>query len=257
VADQIQFSSDGTIHSMDGQVLNRGVQNPSALSDAAKAHVGVRVNNTTDTFRYQQNAGPATATSKVTSVQLQQPTGRVAILGTTVEPEVYERMKETSPEAFLPEAEKLAEAAAAEADAAAAEAERASMNTHPDAFIEESHTQFTNVVPAQLQTELLVQMNRDGVPSTGTLNRVAESLGVSVDEAVTRLNAMSAGVQAQLSVLAKARGVNPERFANWARDNHRGESLRAMQGHVQGRQLLSWDTLIAEFKARGQHDPLR
>ena len=174
--------------------------------------------------------------------------------------EVYEKMKETSPELFLePEAKaaKQAEAAAAEADAAAEEAERASMNTHPDQFVEESHTQFTDVVPAQLQTELLVQMHRDGVPSTSTLNRVADSLGVSVDDAVTRLNAMSAGVQAQLSVLAKARGVNPEQFANWARDNHRGESLRAMQGHVQSRNLLSWDGLINEFKARGCDDPLR
>jgi hypothetical protein len=245
------------IDSTDGRLLNQQTQNPSAMSDGAKAKIGIQTRTPGLTTYNTGSDAPATHRNSTTSVQLQSPTGRVAILGTTVEPEVYERMKETSPEAFLPEAEKLAEAAAAEADAAAAEAERASMNTHPDAFIEESHTQFTNVVPAQLQTELLVQMNRDGVPSTGTLNRVAESLGVSVDEAVTRLNAMSAGVQAQLSVLAKARGVNPERFANWARDNHRGESLRAMQGHVQGRQLLSWDTLIAEFKARGQHDPLR
>jgi type IV secretory pathway TrbL component len=95
-------------------------------------------------------------------------------------------------------------------------------------------------------------MNRDGAPSNDTLNRVASALGVPVDQAVTRLNAMSAGVQAQLSVLAKARGVNPEQFANWARDNRRGESLHAMQGHVQSRNLLSWDGLINEFKARGQ-----
>ena len=252
MADQIQFSSDGSIHSMDGQVLNKGIQNPSALSDAAKAHVGVRVNNTTDTFRYQQNAGPATATPRVNSVQLQAPTGRIAILGTTVAPDVYETMKETSPEAFLPEADKVAAEAAAQADAQAEADAQAALNAHPDQFVEESHTQFTNVVPVGLQVELLVQMNRDGVPSKDTLNRVADSLGVTVDEAVTRLNAMAAGVQAQVIVLAKARGVNPEQFSAWARDNRRGESLRAMQGHVQSRSLLSWDPLIAEFKARGQ-----
>ena len=251
MTDSIQFSADGSIHSMDGQVLNRGVQHPSALSDTQKAGINIALRDGS-LHTFNSHSGNAHVAPAVNSVQLQAPTGRVAILGTTVAPEVYEKMKETSPELFKPETEKLAEAAAAEADAAAAEEERASMNTHPDQFVEESHTQFTNVVPAQLQTELLVQMHRDGVPSTSTLNRVADSLGVSVDEAVTRLNAMSAGVQAQLSVLAKARGVSPEQFANWARDNRRGESLRAMQGHVQSRNLLSWDGLINEFKARGQ-----
>ena len=208
MADQIQFSADGSIHSMDGQVLNRGVQNPSAMSDAQKAGINIALRDGS-LHTFNSHSGNAQVAPAVNSVQLRAPTGRVAILGTTVAPEVYEKMKETSPELFKPEAEKLAEAAAAEADAAAAEEERASMNTHPDQFVEESHTQFTDVVPPQLQTELLVQMHRDGVPSTSTLNRVADSLGVSVDEAVTRLNAVSAGVQAQLSVLAKARGVNP------------------------------------------------
>jgi hypothetical protein len=252
VSNSITFNSDGSIHSQDGQILNRGIDHSVALSDAAKAHVGVRVNNTTDTFRYQQNGGPTTATPKVTSVQMMERTGRVMVAGHSVTEEVAATLAETAPQLFKPEADKIAEAAAAEADAAAAEAERASMNAHPDSFVEESHKQFTNVVPAQLQTELLVQMNRDGVPSKDTLNRVADSLGVSVDDAITRLNAMSAGVQAQVIVLAKARGVNPEQFSAWARDNRRGESLRAMQGHVQSRNLLSWDGLINEFKARGQ-----
>jgi hypothetical protein len=183
---------------------------------------------------------------------MQERTGRIAIAGTTVAPDVYENLKETAPQLFEDPAVKAAADAAAAADEAAAAEADAAMNTHPDAYIEESHTQFTDVVPSQLQTELLVQMHRDGAPSNDTLNRVASALGVSVDDAVTRLNAMSAGVQAQLSVLAKARGVNAEQFANWARDNRRGESLRAMQGHVQSRNLLSWDGLINEFKARGQ-----
>jgi hypothetical protein len=253
MTDSIQFSGDNrTVHSFDGQVLNKGVQNPSAMSDGAKAGINIAARNSGGLHTFNSGNGIATVAPKTTTVQLQAPTGRIAILGTTVAPDVYEKMKETSPEAFLPEAEKLAAEAAAQADAQAVADATAALNTHPDTFIEESHTQFTNAVPVGLQVELLVQMNRDGVPSKDTLNRVADSLGVTVDEAVTRLNAMSAGVQAQLSVLAKARGVNPEQFSNWARDNRRGESLRAMQGHVQSRNLLSWDGLINEFKARGQ-----
>jgi hypothetical protein len=183
---------------------------------------------------------------------LRAPDGKVQIGNFRTDEATVENLKAMAPEVFVPEEEKLAAQAAEQADARAAEDARVEMNTHPDQFIEESHTQFTNAVPVALQIELLVQMNRDGVPSKDTLNRVADSLGVSVDDAVTRLNAMSAGVQAQLSVLAKARGVNPEQFANRARDNRRGESLRAMQGHVQSRNLLSWDGLINEFKARGQ-----
>jgi hypothetical protein len=233
----------------DGQTLNRAIRPANAVDNGQAQTVRV---NMSDRSSWQQHGGPATAGASVHSVQLQQPDNRVAIAGTSVEPEVYETLKKTSPSLFEPEGAKQAREAAAQADAQAAEDATAEMNTHPDAFVEESHTQFTNVVPAELQIELLVQMNRDGVPSQGTLQRVAESLGVSVDDAVTRLNAMSAGVQAQVIVLAKARGVNPEQFSNWARDNRRGESLRAMQGHVQSRNLLSWDGLINEFKARGQ-----
>jgi hypothetical protein len=253
----IQLNSDGTVHSNDGVSISKAINTPGeVLPDSQRHNINIAT-KAGGLFTFNSATGVSTHRDNSTSVQLRAPDGKVQIGAYRTDAATVENLKVMAPEMFVPEEEKLAEAAAAEADAAAAEAERASMNAHPDSFVEESHTQFTNVVPAQLQTELLVQMHRDGVPSEGTLNRVAESLGVSVDEAVTRLNAMSAGVQAQLSVLAKARGVNPERFANWARDNHRGESLRAMQGHVQGRQLLSWDTLIAEFKARGQHDPLR
>jgi hypothetical protein len=215
-------------------------------------NINIQTRNSGGLHTFNSGTGISEVAPKTTTVQLRVPDGKVQVGAYRTDAATVENLKAMAPEMFEDPAIKAAEAAAAEADAAAAAEEAAAMNTHPDAFIEESHTQFTNVIPAQLQTELLVQMHRDGVPSKDTLNRVADALGVTVDDAVTRLNAMSAGVQAQLSVLAKARGVNPEQFANWARDNRRGESLRAMQGHVQSRQLLSWDTLINEFKARGQ-----
>jgi hypothetical protein len=230
--------------------LESHVRPATAMSDTAKLNLGIQTR--TGTFaRYQQHEGAATQGNGTTRVQLRTPDGQVQIGGLRTDAATAENLKVMAPELFVPDEVKQAAANAATADAAAEEADRVQLNTHPDQFVEESHTQFTNAVPTALQIELLVQMNRDGVPSQGTLNRVADSLGVSVDEAVTRLNAMSAGVQAQVIVLAKARGVNPEQFSKWARDNRSGESLRAMQGHVQSRNLLSWDGLINEFKARG------
>jgi hypothetical protein len=252
VADQIQFSADGSIHSFDSQVLNKAVNPATAMSDTAKAAgINIQTRNGGGLHTFNSGTGVSEVSPKTTSVQLRVPDGKVQIGNFRTDAATAETLKAQAPEMFEDPSIKAAKEAAAQADAKAVEDATAALNTHPDQFIEESHTQFTNVVPVGLQVELLVQMNRDGTPSKDTLNRVADALGVPVDQAVTRLNAMSAGVQAQLSVLAKARGVNPEQFASWARDNRRGESLRAMQGHVQSRSLLSWDPLIAEFKARG------
>jgi hypothetical protein len=252
LTDAVTFNADGTVHSLDGNVLNRGVQNPSAMSDAAKAGVNIQTRNSGGLHTFNSGTGISEIAPKTTSVQLRVPDGKIQIGAYRTDAATAETLKAQAPEMFEAPEVKAAKEAAAQADAKAAEDATAALNTHPDQFVEESHTQFTNEVPAGLQVELLVQMHRDGTPSKDTLNRVADALGVPVDQAVTRLNAMAAGVQAQLSVLAKARGVNPEQFANWARDNRRGESLRAMQGHVQSRNLLSWDGLINEFKARGQ-----
>ena len=249
----VTFGTDNrTVVSNDHDHLNRGVQNPSAMSDGQQAGINIATRNSGGLHTFNSGTGISEVTPQTTTVQLRVPDGKVQVGAYRTDAATAETLKAQTPEMFEAPEVKAARAAAEAAEAAAAAEADASMNTHPDSFIEESHTQFTDVVPAQLQTELLVQMHRDGVPSNDTLNRVADALGVTVDDAVTRLNAMSAGVQAQLSVLAKARGVNPEQFANWARDNRRGESLRAMQGHVQSRSLLSWDPLINEFKARGQ-----
>ena len=249
----VTFGTDNrTVVSNDHAHLNRGIDKSVAMSDSAKANINVATRNSGGLHTFNSHSGVTDVTPAVTSVQLRAPDGKVQVGQYRTDAATVENLKVMAPEMFEDESVNQARAAAEQADAKAAEDATAALNTHPDQFIEESHTQFTNVVPTGLQVELLVQMHRDGVPSKDTLNRVADSLGVSVDEAVTRLNAMSAGVQAQVSVLAKARGVNPEQFANWARDNRRGESLRAMQGHVQSRSLLSWDPLIAEFKARGQ-----
>jgi hypothetical protein len=176
----VTFGTDNrTVVSNDHDHLNRGVMNPNALSDAQKANVNIATRNGNLTS-WNSHGGGEQTTPKVTSVQMQERTGRIAIAGTTVAPDVYENLKETAPQLFEDPAIKAAADAAAEADAAAAAEADAAMNTHPDTFLEESHTQFTNVVPAQLQTELLVQMHRDGAPSNDTLNRVASSLALQL-----------------------------------------------------------------------------
>jgi hypothetical protein len=245
----VTFNSNGSIADTS---LEEHVRPNNVIHDSQKANINIATRNSGGLHTFNSHSGISEIAPSTTSVQLRVPDGKVQIGAYRTDAATAETLKVQAPEMFEDPAIKAAADAAAAADEAAAAEEAAAMNTHPDAYIEESHTKFTDVVPAQLQTELLVQMHRDGVPSKDTLNRVADALGVTVDDAVTRLNAMSAGVQAQLSVLAKARGVNPEQFANWARDNRRGESLRAMQGHVQSRNLLSWDGLINEFKASGQ-----
>jgi hypothetical protein len=249
VTTSIQFGVNNEVISDD---IASHVIPANTLPDSQRGnhHIQVRTGGLT-TYNTGSDSA-ATHRDNTTKVQLRTPDGKVHVAGFNTSPEAEANLRVMAPELFEAPEVKQAAANAATADAAAEEGDRVQLNTHPDQFVEESHTQFTNAVPTGLQIELLVQMNRDGKPSQGTLNRVADSLGVSVDEAATRLNAMAGGVQAQVIVLAKARGVNPEQFSKWARDNRSGESLRAMQDHVQSRNLLSWDGLINEFKARGQ-----
>jgi hypothetical protein len=134
MTESVTFNADGSIHSLDGTTLNRGVMNPNALSDSQKSQVNIQT-RTGGLSTFNSGTGVATQGPSVHSVQLQQPTGRVAIAGTSVTPEVLETMKSTSPELFLePEAKaaQKVEAADAAADAAAAEAKRAEINRFVD-----------------------------------------------------------------------------------------------------------------------------
>jgi hypothetical protein len=235
VSNSIQFSADGSVYSNDGVAISKAINTPGeVLPDSQRAGVNIHT-RTGGLFTYNTGSdAPATHRDNSTRVQLRVPDGKVQVGAYRTDAATAETLQAQAPEMFEDPEVKAARAAAEAADEAAKAEATAAMNTHPDAYIEESHTQFTNVVPAALQIELLVQMHRDGVPSNDTLNRVADSLGVSVDDAVTRLNAMSAGVQAQLSVLAKARGVNAEQFASWARvriPRQSGQGFRFDVGH--------------------------
>jgi hypothetical protein len=252
----IQFNSDNTVHSNEGTVLNKGVQNPSAMSDAAKAGIGIQT-RTSSFASYNTGSGqPATQRSPTTSVQLQQPDGRVAIAGTSVTPEVLETMKRTSPELFLePEAKaaQKVEAADAAADAAAEEAKREEINRFVDDAAEGVAMHIANEVSLSDRTQLLWQLHSTGTVNGPTMQRVAEQMHLSVDEAAEALNAVHTNHSMQVATLCAAKGVDAQAFAGWAKNNRSTEMFRAVQIQANERDFVrAWSGLVDEFKARRQ-----
>jgi hypothetical protein len=255
VASSIQFGVNNEVISNDGTMLNRGVQNPSAMSDSAKAGINIAT-RTGELHTFNSHAGNAQVAPAVTTVQLQAPTGRIAILGTTVAPEVYEKMKETSPELFVePEvkAAQKAEAADAAADAAAEEAKREEINRFVDDAAEGVAMHIANEVSLSDRTQLLWQLHSTGTVSGPTLQRVAEQLHLSVDAAVESINAVHTNHSMQVATLCGAKGVDAQAFGAWAKNNRSTEMFRAIQVQANERDFVrGWSGLVDEFKARGQ-----
>jgi hypothetical protein len=252
----VTFGADNrTIVSTDHDHLNRGVQNPSALSDTAKANVNIAT-RTGELHTFNSHAGNAQVAPAVTTVQLQAPTGHVAILGTTVAPEVYEKMKETSPELFVePEAKaaKQAEAAAMEADAAKEAAAVEEINRFVDPAAEAASLHVNSDVSLSDRTQLLWQLHSTGTVSGPTLQRVAEQMYLPVDQAVEALNAIHTNHSMQVATLCGAKGVNAQAFGAWAKNNRSTEMFRAIQVQANDRDFVrGWSGLVDEFKARGQ-----
>jgi hypothetical protein len=251
----VTFGTDNrTIVSNDHDHLNKGVMNPNALSDAQKANVNIATRDG-NLSTWNSHSGNAQTAPKVTSVQLAQPTGRVAIAGTTVTPDVLETMKVTSPELFIePEAKaaKQAEAAAVEADAAA-EASRVQLNTFVDPAAEAVAMHINSDVGLADRTQLLWQLHSTGTVSGPTLQRVAEQMHLSVDEAVESINAVHTNHSMQVATLCGAKGVDAQAFGSWAKTNRSTEMFRAIQVQANERDFVrAWSGLVDEFKARGQ-----
>src|ERR1700678_2688262 len=160
----VTFGTDNhTVISTDHDHLNRGVQNPNALSDTQKASVNIAIRDGT-LSTWNSHGGDTTVAPKVTSVQLQSPTGLVKVPGMNheVTPEVLEKMKETSPELFIePEAKaaQKVEAADAAADAAAEEAKRAEINRFVDDAAEGVAMHIANEVSLSGQETLLCEVD--------------------------------------------------------------------------------------------------
>jgi hypothetical protein len=250
VASSIQFGSDNLpmIDSTDGRLLNQQTQNPSAMSDAAKSNIGIQTRVGTFASYNTGVPGSATQRSPVTAVQLQQPTGRIAILGTTVAPEVYENMKETSPEAFIDPAVKVAEDAKAETEAQQAEADRLDINTHPIPEIEAAHMHLNDMVSMQDKIALMVAGARGETPAPSLINRIAEQMHLPLDKAIDAINLVSAVTSAQFTALANSMNLDAGKAQAWIKE-HRGDTgMVSAQAHLMRRDVKAWTPLLDDYR---------
>jgi hypothetical protein len=143
--------------------------------------------------------------------------------------------------------------AAIEATAAAEVAARVALNTHPVEAIEASHQHLLGEVDFATQTRLLLELSRDGQPSRQTLERAAEQLGQSVDDAIETINRVNTGTSLQMAALCNARGVDPVAFSEYMKANRATEMFRCVQIATQDRDLeRAWGVDVEAFKARGQ-----
>ena len=161
-------------------------------------------------------------------------------------------MRETSPELFLPEAEKAAIAKEAVADAAAEEARREDLNRFADDAAEGMAMHITNDVDLSTRTRMLLELTRDGQPSQQTLERFAEQMHMSVGDTVDALNAVHANTSAQLNAYCNAHGVDANAFATYMKTYRPTEFFRCVQIHADRDLERAWSMEVAQFKARGQ-----
>jgi hypothetical protein len=251
LTDAIQFNSDGTVHSHDGNVLNKGVQNPNALSDSAKAKVNISLRDgSLQTFN--TGGGNAQIAPAVTSVQMKARTGLVNVAGQEVTEEVAATLRETAPQLFeAPEVAK-AEAKAAAADAAREAADLADLNRFADDAVEGVYMHISNDVEFGDQVRLLHELHTTGTVSTGTINRFADQLHMSVADTIDAVNALHTNTSLQLAAMCKANGVDAQAFSSYMKTYQSGDMFKAIQVHSQERDMVrAWGGHIASFKARG------
>jgi hypothetical protein len=259
MTDSIQFSGDNrTVHSFDGQVLNKAVNPATAMSDTAKAAgINIQTRNSGGLHTFNSGNGVSTVAPSTTSVQLQAPTALVKVPGTSheVTPEVLEKMRGTSPELFLePEvkAAQKAEATNAAADAAAEEAKREEINRFVDDAAEGVAMHISNDVDLSTRTRMLLELTRDGQPSQQTLQRFSEQMHMSIDDTVQAINAVNANTSMQLNAYCNAKGVDAQSFTTYMKTYRQTEMFRCVQIHAERDLERAWGMEVAAFKARGQ-----
>ena len=250
----IQFGSDNLpmIDSTDGRLLNQLTQNPSAMSDSAKASIGIQTR--VGTFSSYNTGAPGSATqrSPTTSVQLQARTGLVTVAGHQVTEEVAATLVETAPQLFVPEEERAAEAAAVAKAEADAEAERASDNKFADPATEAAHLHFVSELPIDQKIGALVSVYRDGTLSESQIQNLASGMHVSPDEFVSKWNDMANHLQAQVSAVARGKGIDLEQFSGWMRDVRGQEAVKALTRHALDRDVVgAYGKHMDDFLARG------
>jgi hypothetical protein len=240
----IQFGVNNEVISDD---IASHVNPANTLPDSQRGNHHIQI-NTSGFARYQQHDGVATQGNATTKVQLQQPTTRVAALGTMVEPEVLENLKKMAPEAFEAPATKQAEAKAEADTAKAEEISREELNRHPGE-IEGYHQHITGDVSQQSLISLMVYAQRGEAPPASLISNIARDMGETVDNAAAKINLVNQGVQAQFTILARSMKLDADKAADWLRDHRKDTSMAALQAHYLRRDLQAWKPLLEEYRA--------
>jgi hypothetical protein len=262
----VTFGTDNrTVISTDHDHLNRGVQNPNALSDTQKANVNIATRDG-NLSTWNSHGGNAQVTSPVTSVQMLERTGRVMVAGHSVTEEVAATLAETAPDLVtrvrgadgkdeyltVDPAAKAAEAAKEADNAKDEEAKREEINRFVDPEAEAASLHVNSDVSLSDRTQLLWQLHSTGTVNGPTLQRVAEQMFLPVDQAVEALNAIHTNHSMQVATLCGAKGVDAQGFAAWAKTNRATEMFRAVTIQANERDFVrAWSGLVDEFKARG------
>jgi hypothetical protein len=247
VSNSITFSADGSIHSLDGTVLNKGVQNPNALSDSQKANVGITT-NTSQFASFNTGAGPATQGSGYESVQLRAPDGQVQVGQYRTDPTTVENLRVMAPEMFIPDEVKEIEAAKASDEARADEAQREELGRHHDDTLEGYHQHLVGEVSQQHLIGLMVYGQKGETPPTDLLKTIADQLGEPLGTAIDKVNAVIGGVHRQFNNLATAMGVDPEKAAVWLREHRKDSAMVVSQAHLMRRDVRGWLPLLEAYQ---------
>jgi hypothetical protein len=174
------------------------------------------------------------------------------VAGYDVTPEVAEKMKETSPHLFIEPEEKAAEeakAALAAEKAREEEATTADLGRHHDDTLEGYHQHVVGEVSTQHLIGLLVYGQKGETPPESLLQTIADEMGEPIDSAITKVNAVAAGVHRQFTNLATAMGVNPEAAAVWLKEHRKDSSMAATQAHMLRRDVRSWLPLLEDYRS--------
>jgi hypothetical protein len=233
--------------------LNSQIYPNNVVPDSQRANIHIATSDG-NLRTFNSHSGVTEVAPKTTTVQLKAPTGRVMVPGTNLDvtPDVLEKMRETSPELFLPEAEKVAIAKEAVADAAAEESTRQADNKFLDEYTEATHLHFNSEIPIDQKINALVSVYRDGTLSENQIQQLASGMHIGADEFVGKWNDMAMHLQAQVTVLADRNGVNLEQFSGWMRENRSNEAVKALTTHALNRDVVgAYGKHMADFLARG------
>jgi hypothetical protein len=166
---------------------------------------------------YQQHTGAQSAPSHA-SVQLLAKTGLVKIGGYEVTEEVAATLAEVAPSLTEDPSVKQAEAARASDAAREDEAKGEDLGRHQDDTLEGYHQHVVGMASTQNLIGLLVYGQKGEAPPESLLQTIAREMGEPIDSAISKVNAVAAGVHRQFTNLATAMGVNPEAAAVWLKD---------------------------------------